>query len=179
MRLINPRLGFRALLFLLLASTFVTFIFLLRCNGSSKNQGDGESGRPGLGLGVGAVISRHPDTRDLEGVQHQVEAAFHQARDLQQGIKYQEIDCLINDEYSIQGRREGDEVYIPFNFVEKYFEVYGKIAEYDGYDRFEWQHSNAKVYQQEPYKSDNVFMSFNHYNVEARDRVKYISGVEG
>ena len=108
---------------------------------------------------------------------HQPEA--FQSRDLQQGIKYQEIECLINDDYSIQGRREGEEVYIPFSFIEKYFEVYGKIAEYDGYDRFEWQHSNARIYHQEPYKADSIFMSFNHYNVEARDRVKYISGVEG
>ena len=63
--------------------------------------------------------------------------------------------------------------------MEKYFDVYGKLAEYDGYDRFEWQHSNARMYTQDAYKADGVFMSFNHYNVEARDRVKFISGVEG
>ncbi|MBN3318770.1 GLCE epimerase, partial [Atractosteus spatula] len=96
------------------------------------------------------------------------------------GIKYEEIDCLINDENTIKGRREGSEVYLPFSWVEKYFEVYGKIAQYDGYDRFEFSHSYSKVYaQREPYHPDGVFMSFEGYNVEVRDRVKCISGIEG
>lgn len=96
------------------------------------------------------------------------------------GVKYEEIDCLINDESTIKGRREGGEVYLPFSWVEKYFEVYGKIVQYDGYDRFEFQHSYSKVYtQREPYHPDGVFMSFEGYNVEVRDRVKCISGVEG
>ena len=96
------------------------------------------------------------------------------------GIKYEEIDCLINDESIIKGRREGGEVYLPFSWMEKYFEVYGKVVQYDGYDRFEFQHSYSKVYtQREPYHPDGVFMSFEGYNVEVRDRVKCISGVEG
>lgn len=96
------------------------------------------------------------------------------------GIKYEEIDCLINDENTIKGRREGNEVYLPFSWAEKYFEVYGKIAQYDGYERFEFSHSYSRVYaQREPYHRDGVFMSFEGYNVEVRDRVKCISGVEG
>ncbi|NXF66792.1 GLCE epimerase, partial [Ciccaba nigrolineata] len=96
------------------------------------------------------------------------------------GLKYEEIDCLINDEHTIKGRREGNEVFLPFSWVEKYFEVYGKIAQYDGYDRFEFSHSYSKVYtQRAPYHPDGVFMSFEGYNVEVRDRVKCISGVEG
>ena len=96
------------------------------------------------------------------------------------GIKYEEIDCLINDESSVKCRREGGEVYLPFSWMEKYFEVYGKVVQYDGYDRFEFQHSYSKVYtQREPYHPDGVFMSFEGYNVEVRDRVKCISGVEG
>ncbi|KAM4603103.1 D-glucuronyl C5-epimerase B isoform 1-T2 [Polymixia lowei] len=96
------------------------------------------------------------------------------------GIKYEEIDCLINDDATIKGRREGADVYLPFSWMEKYFEVYGKVVQYDGYDRFEFQHSYSKVYtQREPYHPDGVFMSFEGYNVEVRDRVKCISGVEG
>ncbi|XP_006032503.1 D-glucuronyl C5-epimerase isoform X2 [Alligator sinensis] len=96
------------------------------------------------------------------------------------GLKYEEIDCLINDEHTIKGRREGSEVFLPFSWVEKYFEVYGKVAQYDGYDRFEFSHSYSKVYtQRAPYHPDGVFMSFEGYNVEVRDRVKCISGVEG
>uniref|UniRef100_V9KEB4 heparosan-N-sulfate-glucuronate 5-epimerase n=1 Tax=Callorhinchus milii TaxID=7868 RepID=V9KEB4_CALMI len=96
------------------------------------------------------------------------------------GPKYEEMDCLINDETIIKGRREGNEVYLPFSWIEKYFEVYGKIAQYDGYDRFEFSHSYSKVYtQRAPYRPDGVFMSFEGYNVEVRDRVKCISGIEG
>ncbi|XP_036819702.1 D-glucuronyl C5-epimerase B-like [Oncorhynchus mykiss] len=96
------------------------------------------------------------------------------------GIKYEEMDCLINDDVTIKGRRDGAEVYFPFSWLEKYFEVYGKVVQYDGYERFEFQHSYSKVYaQREPYHPDGVFMSFEAYNVEVRDRVKCISGVEG
>ncbi|XP_067874223.1 D-glucuronyl C5-epimerase B isoform X2 [Heterodontus francisci] len=96
------------------------------------------------------------------------------------GLKYEEMDCLINDDYTIKGRKEGSEVYLPFSWIEKYFEVYGKIAQYDGYDRFEFSHSYSKVYTPRgTYRPDGVFMSFEGYNVEVRDRVKCISGVEG
>ncbi|KFO38031.1 D-glucuronyl C5-epimerase [Fukomys damarensis] len=96
------------------------------------------------------------------------------------GLKYEEIDCLINDEHTIKGRREGNEVFLPFTWVEKYFDVYGKVVQYDGYERFEFSHSYSKVYaQRAPYHPDGVFMSFEGYNVEVRDRVKCISGVEG
>ncbi|KAJ8344420.1 hypothetical protein SKAU_G00317490 [Synaphobranchus kaupii] len=78
------------------------------------------------------------------------------------GVKYEDIDCLINDDVTVKGRREGGDVYLPFSWVEKYFEVYGKVVQYDGYDRFEFSHSYSKG-----------------YNVEVRDRVKCISGVEG
>lgn len=96
------------------------------------------------------------------------------------GVRYEEIDCLINDDATIKGRREGSEVYMPFSWMEKYFEVYGKVVQYDGYDRFEFSHSYSKVYaQREQYHPNGVFMSFEGYNVEVRDRVKCISGVEG
>lgn len=95
-------------------------------------------------------------------------------------VPYEEIECLINEERSITGRREGTEVFLPFTWVEKYFGVYGRIALYGGTERFEFSHSYSKVYaQREPYHPDGVFMSFESYNVEVRERVKCISGVEG
>ena len=54
------------------------------------------------------------------------------------------------------------------------------MAEYDGYERLEWKHSYARVYTPSGrYEPQGVFMSFEHYNVEVRDRVKCISGMEG
>ncbi|NWH84500.1 GLCE epimerase, partial [Aegithalos caudatus] len=96
------------------------------------------------------------------------------------GKSYEEIDCVINEEQTVKGRREGSEVFLPFSWVEKYFQVYGRIVQADGSERFEFSHSYSKVYaQRAPYRPDGVFMSFEGYNVELRDRVKCISGVEG
>ncbi|NXC56958.1 GLCE epimerase, partial [Aleadryas rufinucha] len=95
-------------------------------------------------------------------------------------LRYEEIDCVINEEHTVKGRREGSEVFLPFSWVEKYFQVYGRISQSDGNERFEFSHSYSKVYaQRAPYRPDGVFMSFEGYNVEVRDRVKCISGVEG
>ncbi|XP_076762423.1 D-glucuronyl C5-epimerase isoform X3 [Xylocopa sonorina] len=93
---------------------------------------------------------------------------------------YQEIDCHINGDYSVGCRKEGDEVYIPFSFIHKYFEIYGKLATYDGLERFEWLHSYSKIVNPKgKYDPRGVFMTFENYNVEVRDRVKCISGNDG
>ncbi|XP_071805026.1 D-glucuronyl C5-epimerase B-like [Asterias amurensis] len=186
MRLVNPRLFSRlpVVTLLLVLSNFLTYhlVCIGRGDGGTITRSKTEQRsqeveseylqRPSLGHNL-----RYHQTNEEK--QHQ--AANNLAKvDLHtSGIRYQEIECLINGDYTIHGRREGTEVYLPFTFLEKYFEVYGKIAEYDGYDRFEWQHSVAHVYQQAPYKPTGEFMSFDHYNVEPRDRVKMISGVHG
>lgn len=45
---------------------------------------------------------------------------------------YEEIDCLINGDVALKCRKEGDEVYLPFSFIHKYFEVsaykYSKVT---------------------------------------------------
>ncbi|GAB1602182.1 D-glucuronyl C5-epimerase-like [Argonauta hians] len=96
-------------------------------------------------------------------------------------LPYDEVECLINKEYTVKCRREGKETFIPFSFIERYFEVYGSVSHSDaGLERFEWQHSYSQVYpQKKKYSPSGVFMSFEHYNVEVRDRVKCISGMEG
>lgn len=92
----------------------------------------------------------------------------------------EEIDCDINGEYVIGCRKEGDEVYVPFSFLHRYFEIYGKLATYDGLERFEWSHSYSKVYHPKAkYDARGVFMYFENYNVEARERVKCVCGIEG
>lgn len=92
----------------------------------------------------------------------------------------EEIDCDINGEYNVGCRKEGDEVYIPFSFLHKYFEIYGKLAVYDGLERFEWSHSYGRVYHPKgKYDPKGVFMYFENYNVEVRDRVKCVSATEG
>ena len=93
---------------------------------------------------------------------------------------YEEIDCLINSQYRIPCRQETSDTFIPFSFVKKYFEVYGKLATVKGHKQLEWSHSYSKVYKPAgKYDSASVFMHFSNYNVETRDRVKCISAIEG
>ncbi|XP_071049996.1 D-glucuronyl C5-epimerase B isoform X2 [Onthophagus taurus] len=90
------------------------------------------------------------------------------------------IECTINGDYSVDCRKEGDEVYVPFTFLQKYFEVYGKLTSNDDKSRFEWSHSYSKIYQPKGrYDPRGVFMHFENYNVEIRERVKCVSGIEG
>lgn len=95
---------------------------------------------------------------------------------------YSEIDCLINDQDTVPCLKSGTEVYVPFfGFLRKYFEVYGKMSKgRDGQERFEWQHSYSRVYYpRKKYDPQGSFLWFENYNVEVRDRVKCISGMEG
>ncbi|XP_013182323.1 PREDICTED: D-glucuronyl C5-epimerase [Papilio xuthus] len=96
------------------------------------------------------------------------------------GVGGQEIECVINGEYSVACHRDRDQVYLPFSFIHKYFEVYGKITSTDGVDKFEWSHSYSKVYHpKKKYDPRGTFATFENYNVEVRERVKCISGIEG
>lgn len=60
------------------------------------------------------------------------------------------------------------------------FQVYGTVEETDGYERLEFHHSNSIVHPpRATYTPDSVFMAFDHYNVENRDRVKCVTASEG
>lgn len=87
------------------------------------------------------------------------------------------IDCVINQEYTIDCRREGNEVFLPFSFIKKYFEVYGSLSsDADEITHFVWSHSYGKInLPRATYDSKGVFAYFENYNVEIRDRVKCIS----
>ncbi|CAM1311944.1 GLCE (predicted) [Pycnogonum litorale] len=95
-----------------------------------------------------------------------------------------DISCVINNEYNVPCKEDtGGEVYVPFSFLHDYFEVYGERV--DGKKKgekphFDWQHSYSKIFKPRGmYSPTGVFMSFEHYNVEIRERVKCISGIHG
>nr|CAD7196457.1 unnamed protein product [Timema douglasi] len=131
---------------------------------------------------VGSARHRHMpewDTKKIPNIQDSYvgDPIERGANDLQ---GYEEIDCHINGEFTVGCRKEGGEVYLPFSFLHKYFEVYGKLATYDGYERFEWSHSYSKVYYPKgKYDPRGVFMYFENYNVEVRERVKCVTAIEG
>ncbi|XP_033904356.3 D-glucuronyl C5-epimerase-like [Acipenser ruthenus] len=200
MRCLAARVNYKTLIIICAIFTLVTVLLWNKCSSDTANRFprdqsllDNRLWREGLEKRTAASES-NSHANNLPAPKQQSEEASPQEQQKAPpvvgvgnsnvnkvlGIKYEEIDCLINDENTIKGRREGNEVYLPFSWAEKYFEVYGKIAQYDGYERFEFSHSYSRVYaQREPYHRDGVFMSFEGYNVEVRDRVKCISGVEG
>ncbi|VDI69298.1 heparosan-N-sulfate-glucuronate 5-epimerase [Mytilus galloprovincialis] len=117
--------------------------------------------------------------RENVGFQPRVAQSFKENSN-KNTLKYKEIECVINGEDSQKCRREAKEVYMPFSFIQKYFEVYGSIESYDGYERFEFQHSYSKVHPiPEEYSPGGIFMSFEFYNVEERNRVKCLTGQYG
>ncbi|XP_042214711.1 D-glucuronyl C5-epimerase B-like [Homarus americanus] len=97
------------------------------------------------------------------------------------GERLSEIPCVINHESEVMCKRDQNDVYIPFSFIHNYFEVYGRVEQKpDGTEVFEWSHSYSRVYNpQGPYTPTGTFLNFELYNVEARERVKCISGTEG
>lgn len=59
-------------------------------------------------------------------------------------------------------------------------QVYGEIESVDGVETFEFAHSYSEVHQPpDVIRPDGIFMSFQHYNVEIRKRVKCITAKEG
>ncbi|OQV18384.1 D-glucuronyl C5-epimerase [Hypsibius exemplaris] len=96
------------------------------------------------------------------------------------------IKCIVNGDRQrpISCLQKNDDVFVPFALVERYFEISGKVEtdKKSGNSEkvFNWQHSYAKLSLPKlPYEPDGIFMSFDNYNVEVRDRVKCISAMEG
>ncbi|ODM97495.1 D-glucuronyl C5-epimerase [Orchesella cincta] len=90
-----------------------------------------------------------------------------------------DISCDINaGRQVIPCKAEGSQVFIPFSFLEKEFEVSGHLDEKK--DAFMWVHSQAKIFRPKGrYNPTGVFTYFENYQVESRDRVKCISGKYG
>ncbi|XP_053319567.1 D-glucuronyl C5-epimerase [Spea bombifrons] len=187
MRCLAARVNYKTLIFICSLFTLVTVLLWNKCSSNDHYSSLPWSPQEGFrvdGLDKRALASEsnaaNGQLRSEEASPQEQQKAPPLVEAKGNGPKYEDIDCVINEDQVVRCRREGNEVYMPFSWAEKYFEVYGKIAQYDGFERFEFSHSYSKVYAQRgPYHPDGVFMSFEGYNVEVRDRVKCISGVEG
>ncbi|XP_076047168.1 D-glucuronyl C5-epimerase isoform X2 [Oratosquilla oratoria] len=146
----------------------------------------GAAGGGGVG-GAGveeSYVEEEDGTRDQQTLPHQddtVGGAGGGPGGGGQDLVVSEIPCVINQASTISCRRDDQDVYVPFDFLHHYFEVYGRVlVDEGGTEVFEWSHSYSKVYEpQGPYHPYGTFLNFQLYNVEARDRVKCISGTEG
>ena len=59
-------------------------------------------------------------------------------------------------------------------------QVYGELESQDGTEKFEFSNSYSQVHNPpDVIQPDGAFMSFEHYNVEIRKRVKCITAIEG
>lgn len=113
-------------------------------------------------------------------VNNSVSTTFRVKEDGRTANQWGDIDCQINGDFTIGCKRDGEEIYIPFSFIHKYFEVTGKLATSEGTEKFEWSQCTAKVFTPKAkYDPRGVFAYFENYKVEDRDRVKCISGSEG
>ncbi|XP_034478535.1 D-glucuronyl C5-epimerase B isoform X2 [Drosophila innubila] len=132
-----------------------------------------------------AAFSFSPEFVRQLGRRQTAEALTSSAADQDQLAPLQDIECAINQEYSIHCKRDenANEVYVPFSFLRQYFDVSGAVTTSgvgNEAAKFNWMHSNAKVnLPKGKYDPRGVFMYFENYNVEVRDRVKCISAAEG
>lgn len=136
-----------------------------------------------------AAFSFSPDfVRQLSRRSQSTETLSSSGAGQDQLTPLQDIECSINQEYSIHCKRDenANEVYVPFSFLRQYFDVSGAVTTSNGNGngneaaKFNWMHSNAKVnLPKGKYDPRGVFMYFENYNVEVRDRVKCISAAEG
>lgn len=103
----------------------------------------------------------------------------------------QDIECLINQEYTIRCKRdeEDHEVYVPFSFIRNYFDISGSMSNpaspqaIEGSNdvlplpasKFLWMHSTAKInLPKGKYDPRGLFMYFENYNVEVRIQIYFI-----
>lgn len=105
---------------------------------------------------------------------------FRQTEHTRNSNELKDIDCQINGDFTVGCKRDREEVYVPFSFLHKYYEVLGKVVKSDNTEKFEWSHCAAKVFTpKNKYDPKGVFAYFENYKVEDRERVKCISGSEG
>ncbi|KAF6023816.1 hypothetical protein EB796_017883 [Bugula neritina] len=99
------------------------------------------------------------------------------------------VSCVINGKKKISClRTKAGEVYMPFKFIQDYFEVSGEFvnnSQGSGKDKnnkgtFYFEQSHTPLFPTATeYRVGGKFMYFGQYNVEGRTRVMLISGVHG
>ncbi|GFO42313.1 D-glucuronyl c5-epimerase [Plakobranchus ocellatus] len=91
------------------------------------------------------------------------------------------INCSVNGEYNISCRKDGEDVFMPVSFINKFFEVYGKIASEVGHGsvyNFRSFYGALNPIQKQ-YSPNGIFLNFEKYNVEARTSILCVTAAEG
>ena len=75
---------------------------------------------------------------------------------------------------------DGKEVFVPFSFIQNYYEARGSVLQNGDDKEFDISQSYSKVYSpKSKYNPRGQFMHFKSFNVEARGRVKCVSAATG
>eukprot|EP00118_Oscarella_pearsei_P000063 m.4115 g.4115 ORF g.4115 m.4115 type:complete len:614 (+) comp10237_c0_seq1:50-1891(+) len=89
------------------------------------------------------------------------------------------VSMIVNEKEFITGLKDSDDVYVPFKFVRRYFDVYGR-EDASNASVFHIDHAYSEPKRpQAPYDPIGPFLGFSGISVESRDRVMYVSGVDG
>uniref|UniRef100_A0A1I8H5K9 Heparosan-N-sulfate-glucuronate 5-epimerase n=1 Tax=Macrostomum lignano TaxID=282301 RepID=A0A1I8H5K9_9PLAT len=96
----------------------------------------------------------------------------------QSAVKVTDIDCLIEDTEQVACIRRGADVYVPFDYLKRRYELSGGLSE-DG-RQLHWYASYARLHRPSlPYSPYGAFLHFADYTVERRERVLRVSGRRG
>ena len=103
------------------------------------------------------------------------------------------LSVSINEDSFIVGLMYEDEVYLPWSWIQPYFDVYGNLDRKNDIFHFKYSYryafscflnkyknfSGVTYFGNETYTPKGGFMNFDTYTVESRRRVKLIDGVHG
>lgn len=91
------------------------------------------------------------------------------------------IEVSVNQRQTFNGLQIKGDLYVPFKFLESYYEIYGYMSQNENSKKYIWQHSNAVLstgYKSgRKYSTTGVYLSMEESNVSNRARVKCIHGL--
>ncbi len=86
------------------------------------------------------------------------------------------VDIIVNGKQTIEGLKINEEPYVPFSFIKKHFEIYGKYKD-EKQRAFEWRHTLIDIKDIGHYVSTGPYLIGSQQgNVAYRSKVKYIHG---
>jgi len=97
----------------------------------------------------------------------------------QGNILTKSIRLSINGDSFEVGLARDDEVYLPWSWIEPYFDVYGRLDTSNDIFYFTNANSHIQYAGNDTYTSKAGYMNFASYTVENRERVKVVDGTHG
>lgn len=95
-------------------------------------------------------------------------------------FKFEPIDCLIDNNYTIPCYKHKKEVYVPHEWLKRHYELYGGLKNKDGKEVLSYEESYSKYHiPTKPYDYKGEYLWLTGYNVANREKVRCISAIKG